>query len=134
MYSRNKARNLLHTYLKKIDYKVHYDFVIILRFDIDLMPKIHFNKLNKSNVYVSNIHLPRKIIPDNCIIAPTNIFLEWFNVYDMLKNILDNTQLLKIVTELNENIIINAEQIIFAKYIFHYQNTDNILYFQENNL
>jgi hypothetical protein len=120
MYSKNKARNVLNTYLDEMDNKVHYDFVLSLRFDIHIMPKVNFNKLNKSKVYISNIWYPRKIISDACIIAPTNIYLEWFNVYDMLKDILDNKILEKNVKDLNEGISINSEEIIFAKYIFFY--------------
>ena len=130
IYSRNKARNLLYTYLEKMGNKVYYDFVIHLRFDISSMPDIYFNDLNKSKIYISNIHYPRKIFPDNCIIAPTNIFLEWFNIYEMIKDIINNISLLENIIKLNENIIINPEQLIFAKYIFHYKDTDNISYFQ----
>lgn len=132
MYSRNKARNVLKKYLDKNC--TQYDFVMMLRFDINEMPHINFNALNKQKVYVSNLwyyHNFRKIIPDNCIITPTNIFLEWFNIYDTLKDILDNTQLMYNVNRLNEDFEINAEQLIFSKYILHYHNTDNILYFEK---
>jgi hypothetical protein len=128
MYSRNKARNLLYRYLNKTN-KV-YDFVVTLRVDIRVMPEIQLNTLNKTNVYVSNVCFPRKIIPDNCIIAPTKIFLKWFTIYDMLPYILNNKQLQNNVTNLNENLEINAEELIFAKYILHYQNTNNILFFK----
>ena len=130
MYSRNKARNLLDIYLEKMSNKVQYDFVLTLRFDISVMPNVQFHELNRSKVYVSNIHFPRKILPDNCIIAPTYIFLEWFTIYDKLKDIINNTGLLKNVIKLNETIDINPEELLFAKYIFHYRNTDNIVYIQ----
>lgn len=129
LYSRNKARNQIDTYLKT-EKKVQYDFIMMLRFDVDIMPVIHFNEINKSNVYVSNYHCPRKIIPDSCIIAPTHIFLEWFTIYENLKDILDNASLFENVVSFGERVIINAEQLIFAKYILHYKNTDNILYFE----
>ena len=130
MYSRNKARNLLETYLNKMSNKVHYDFVMTLRFDLNIMPNLHFNELNKSNVYISNLHSKRKIIPDNCIIAPTDIFLQWFDIYDKLNEIIDNSYLLESLMKLNENLEINPEELILAKYIFHYQNINKILYFQ----
>lgn len=58
MYSRNKARNLLNKYL--IDNNnINYDFVMHIRFDINDMPKINFNELNKYQVYISNLHLPK---------------------------------------------------------------------------
>jgi len=132
MYSRNKARNLLHSYLEKMDNKVHYDFVIFFRFDISnsKMPKVKFSELDKSRVYTSYPIFNRKYIDDNFIIAPTNIFLEWFNIYDRLKDILNNQELLEKVVSLNEKLQINAEELILAKYIFHYQNIENISYFQ----
>lgn len=130
MYSRNKARNLLKTYLEKMGDTVHYDFIITLRFDISVMPQVLFHELNKSNVYISNISYPRKIIPDNCIIAPTNVFLQWFNIYDTIQELIDNKYLSEKIIKLNEILAINAEELVFAKYIYHYENTDNISYFQ----
>lgn len=128
MYSRNKARNLLQTYLNNHN-NIYYDFVLFVRFDIGIMPELSFNELNKSNVYVSDLHCPRKVLPDNCIISPTKIFLEWFNIYDMLSDILNNEYLQQNISDLNENFIINAESLILAKYIYHYKNIDNISYF-----
>jgi len=128
MYSRNKARNLLNIYLNNS--KIHYDLVMTLRFDITSMPEINFNEIDISKTYVSDVHCPRKTIPDNCIITPTQVYLKWFNIYDSLHDILDNKELAENVTTLGENININAEELIFAKYIFHYKNTDNIRYFK----
>jgi hypothetical protein len=129
LYSRNKARNLLDIYLKNNN-NVNYDFVITLRFDINVMPLLQFNILDKTKVYVSNTLYPRKIIPDNCIISPTRIFLEWFNIYDMINEILDNKSLFDDLRSLKESLEINPEELILAKYIFQYKNIDNILYFQ----
>ena len=134
MYSRNKARNLFKIFIEKMSNKIHYDFVIFLRFDINNIPNIKLNELNTSKVYVSNVHLPNKLIPDNFIIVPPSIFIEWFNIYDMIKDIINNKQLLDTVINIGQNIDINAEQLIFAKYILHYNNTDNILYFKGGNI
>lgn len=130
IYSRNKARNVLHTYLEKMDNKVHYDFVMTLRFDISVVPEIRFNELNKTNVYISNLHCPRKIMPDNCIVAPQNVYLEWFNIYDTLKTTLNNPQLMQNIINLREEYMVGVEQIVLAKYILHYQNMDNVSYFK----
>jgi hypothetical protein len=131
MYSRNKARNLLNSYLKKND--VYYDFVIFLRFDIGIMPEINLTELDNSKTYISNFHYPRKIMADNCIITSTKIFIEWFNIFEELNHILDNVMLVQELHILNEKLSINAEELIFAKYIFHYKNTDNIMYFRGGN-
>jgi hypothetical protein len=134
MFSRNKARNLLHEYLEKMNNTVYYEFVLTLRFDIGELPKIQVNELNKTKVYISNIHYPRKITPDNCIIAPTNIYLKWFNIFDRLSDIFNNAELSQALTNLNETLIISPEEIILAKYILHYKNTNDISFFQGGNL
>jgi hypothetical protein len=130
LYSRNKARNLLNEYLKKEDNNEHYDFVLCVRFDIINMPEVNLSELNISNTYISNKFYPRKIIADMCIISPTSVFLEWFNIYEKLKDILDNDDLAWDINVLHEKLIINAEELIFAKYIFHYKNVNNIKYFK----
>jgi hypothetical protein len=127
LYSRNKVRNLLASYTKNSN--TIYDFVIMVRFDILHMPNIFLNKLDLSKIHISNILLPRKIIPDNCIISPLKIFLEWFNIYEELNLILDNKNLEGNLKLLDENLEINPEELIFAKFIFHYNNIDNISYF-----
>lgn len=73
-------------------------------------------------------------MPDNCIITNPHIFLEWFNIYEMLNDILNDNNLLMKITSLNEKILINPEQLILAKYIYHYNNTDNIAYFLGGSL
>ncbi len=126
MYSRNKARNLLDAYIKNTN--TYYDFVIMQRFDMLSMPNLKLTKLDKSKTYVSNVHRPRNIIPDCNFIIPTKTFLEWFNIYEELTDILDNENLLKNIRSLGENLLINGEEILFAKYIFHNKNMDNIEY------
>jgi len=130
LYSRNKARNLLNEYLKKEGNNVYYDFVIYVRFDIINMPEVNLSELNTSYTYISDRLYPRKILSDMCIITPTSVFLEWFNIYEMLKDILNNDDLEWDINVLNEKLILNIEELIFAKYIYHYKNVDNIKYFK----
>ena len=129
LYSRNKARNLLVSYLNKMNNSVHYDFVITTRFDISVMPKLKLLYLDTSKTYHSNLHCPRKIIHDHCIIMPKKIFIEWFDIYERLKDILNNKDLISIVHSFNEKLDINPEELMFAKYLLHYKNVDNIQYF-----
>lgn len=127
MYSRNKARNILYEYLEKT--KENYDCVLTLRFDISSMPEVNLNSLNKSMVYISNVHYPRKIISDNCIIAPTKVYLDWFTIYDRLQELINNKELMETIRALDEKLIINPEELILSNYIFYYKNLDNISYF-----
>lgn len=128
MYSRNKARNLLDAHIKHTN--ICYDFVIMPRFDMPTMPNLKLTELDKSKTYISDIHRPRNITPDFVFITPTKTFLEWFNIYEELIDILDNESLLKIVNSLGEKIYINPEELILAKYILHNKNINNIAYFK----
>ncbi len=78
--------------------------------------------------YVSYRNYPRHIIPDNCIISPSDLFLKWFNTYENLNNITDNHELEEIIISLNEKLIVNSEELL-ANYLFYYKNTNNIKYF-----
>lgn len=129
-YSRNKVRNLLDKYIQ--NNKKSYDFVIMTRFDIDIgtVPIFNFKNLDSSKTYVSDMHCPRKIIPDNFILTSTETFLKWFNIYEELDCLLDNHELLEKIIQLNEYITINIEELILASYIFHFDNLDNIKYFR----
>ena len=69
------------------------------------------------------------IFPDNFIIMPQDICIKWFNIYDELYNILNNQELKNKMNEYNEPFVINAEHIIFAKYLFEFNNLDNISFF-----
>ena len=128
LYSKNKSRNLLNEHLKNNPSK--YDSVICVRFDINTIPEVILDEKNKDYVHLSNCHLPRKIFADNFVISPTDIFLKWFNFFEYFKFILDNKILESTINQLNEKLLINAEELLFASYIFHYKNTDKILYFQ----
>jgi hypothetical protein len=60
---------------------------------------------------------------------PKKIFIEWFDIYERLKDILNNKDLISIVHSFNEKLDINPEELMFAKYLLHYKNVDNIQYF-----
>lgn len=125
MYSRNKAKNLVNNAGRS------YDFVIMVRFDISVMPDVILPELDTTMIYVSNLHRPRNIIPDNCIISPMTVFLKWFNIYEDLQHIVDNSRLSKTMTRMGETLEFNAEELILAQYVFHYGDMGrNIRYFQ----
>jgi hypothetical protein len=132
IHSKNKARKVLQTYLDN-NKEVTYDFVVLTRFDIGIMPDLNLSEADTNNTYISDIHYPRNIISDACIVAPTDIFLKWFT-FEKIRDILDNYYLLEELRAFNENFEINIEEIVFAKYIFHYKNMDNIRYFKGGNI
>ena len=122
IYSRSKVRNILFNYVNKN--KVNYDMVITLRLDYQTPIDFLFNKINtndKNLVYVSNVNLPRKSIPDNFIVCSSlDIFFKWFNLYPNLKNIINNKKLEKIINNLGEKLEINMEEIILANYLLYF--------------
>ena len=129
MYSRNKVRDTFNEYILKNN--VHYDTVMMCRFDYGSNITINLQNFDLSKVIVSSYHSPRKIIPDGCLIMPPHIFLDWFNIFENLHAILNNAELQVIINKYNEHYVISQEEIIFAKYLFHNKTVDNIVYCPE---
>ena len=94
------------------------------------MPDIDFHKLDKTKVYVPDMCFPRKLLLEYCIISPANIFLKWYNIFDNFTQFLDNAELEKQVRIFNEHLVINPEEIIFARYLLHFKNLENVSYFK----
>ena len=101
------------------------------RFDtINTMPNINFYEINNSKVYIDVMHKPRKIFPDNFIIMPQEVCIKWFDIYDKINEIIENKELDKLVRSYNETVGINAEELLFSKYLLEFKNLDNILFFR----
>jgi hypothetical protein len=64
--------------------------------------------------------------------APQDVFLKWFTIYEELENLINNKELKKSVNLFGENLEINPEELLFASYILHYKNLDNICFFHSN--
>lgn len=129
MYSRNKVRNILNTYINSTN--IHYDYVIMTRFDFhffDLNFNLHL--LNPNKVYTDHLHVPRYLLPDNFLIMSTDRFIKWFTIYDNLLILLDNKDLDQLMNDYGEILIVNAEQLIMASYIYHFGEL-NTAYFYE---
>jgi hypothetical protein len=126
-YSKNKARDLVDAYIKNTGTK--YDFVVITRFDIACYPRIKLIELDKSRVYLSNIMVPRKIFADAFIVAPTEVFLTWFDgFYTNLNKFINSEEVLRKLNSIGEHLILHSEELVTAKYIFHYSNLDNVVF------
>lgn len=119
MYSRTKARHLFAEYVASSG--TRYDAVLTTRFDIGRMPTIPLERLDLTKTYVSDIHRPRHILPDNCIIAPPQVYLDWFTIYDDLPVRLNDRSLAREVQSLGERFEINAEEVIFMQYIARFR-------------
>jgi len=126
VYSKNKVRNLLQSYIEKNN--ITYDFVIICRFDHKNKINIQLSTLDSSCVYVSSCLYPRIIVPDNFIISPTAIFLDWFNLIHNFNIVMNSSEVDSIFNLHNEKMILNPEQIYLAHYLFHTKTLNKIKY------
>jgi len=124
MYSRNKVRDLLSRNL--INNK--YDFVISTRFDYTKELTLNLNEIDISKVYVSDSHHPRKIFPDNFILTGVDNYLDIFNMYNNLEKIVNNKTLEIRMKENGENLEFNAEELLFANFLYYFKNIDNVNY------
>lgn len=129
MYSRNKVRNILDTYIKT--HNVTYDAVIMCRFDYKNKINFKLSDFDLSYTYLSNVYYPRKIIADNLLIMPTNVFLTWFNIYENMGKVLNSQEVEERVKSYGETLYINPEEILFANYLLHYKNIDNLRYISQ---
>jgi hypothetical protein len=126
MYSRQQVRDLLLEYLEK-NKSIKYDYVITSRFDFIKKIDIDLNNLDSKYVYVSNINLPTKYIPDNFLISSQIVYLNMNNIYKNIEkfiNIENNNKIIRYIEKLE----MNAEYMLFANYIYYYNDLSNIKY------
>lgn len=126
MYSRNQVRNLLHKHATETN--TTYDAIIMCRFDYWHHSTLELNTTDLSKTIVGSSGKPRKIFADNFIIAPQTTFLDWFNTYENLPRVLNNRELEQKMKDYGERLMINAEELIFANYLLHNDNIDNLAY------
>lgn len=126
MYSRTKVRNLLNEYIATTG--TNYQCVIMSRFDYNKDVTINLNNIDLSKVHVSYQCYPRAIIPDNFIISPTDVFLDWFNIFDNLTTLLNDQYIFDLMQLHKENLEINSEELILANYLFYNNDVKNIEY------
>lgn len=122
LYSRNKVRNLLK------NSGINYDLVIMSRFDFLRNIGIDLNNIDINKTYVSNLHYPRKILPDNFFVMNYENFIKMFDIYEKLSEIIDNDDVKIKMKEYDEKCILNLEEIILMKYIYEFNNVENVVY------
>lgn len=89
-YSRNMVRNLLSEYVNKTN--KNYDMIVTSRFDFVNQINFQLQNIDKTKVYVSNFHYPKKRIADNFIILPQSTYLKWFDIFDNIENIINDRE------------------------------------------
>jgi hypothetical protein len=121
IYSRNKVKDLFEKY------STDYDFVISTCFDgFEFSKKYDISYIQQNKIYASSIHKPRYIIPDNFLIIPPEIYINWFNFYKNIKNILNNQELELKINNINEKLEFNMEELLLSNYLLCGYNLNNI--------
>ncbi len=122
MYSRTKARDIL------VQAGRRYDRVIMTRFDINTPIQIDLLSSDES-VYIQSLHLPRSIFSDHTLMATQDVFCRWFDLYPLILDLQQDPDVKQRVESYHEKVIINAEELLFASYLFHFKTLDKIKYF-----
>lgn len=127
IYSRNKVKDLLQQIISNRDKE--YDMVISTRFDGFNFPNnLKLNNIQKNKMYVSSVHQPRLIFPDNFGIFPTIVYLNLFNLYNNIKHIINNKELENKINNINEDLIFNMEQHFLANYLYCGYDIKDVIY------
>lgn len=128
IYSRNKVKDLFENYITNTN--TTYDMVISTRFDgHDFPMNINISKYAATNkIYTSPMHRPRAIIADNFLIIPPEIYINWFDLYKNIKNIINNTEIELKLNNIHETLIFNMEELLLSNYLFCGYDLNNIEY------
>jgi hypothetical protein len=129
-YSRNKVRDVVHKYVSRTG--THYDFVVLTRFDIcsfKPLPTLKFEHMEKDCTYISPLFRPRFLFPDTFLIMPMPVFLSWFDIFETLSDLLNNEENNRRIKTFGESAVLNGEELLFLKYMYHYKSTDKIRYY-----
>ena len=127
IYSRNKVKDLFEKYITNT--KTNYDIVISTRFDGFCFPNnLEISNIQKNKIYTSSIYKPRYIIPDNFLIIPPDIYINWFNIYKNIKNVINNKEIETEMNNINEKLEFNMEELLLSNYLLCGYNLNNIEY------
>jgi hypothetical protein len=128
MLSRTRARDLVATYVAET--QTHYDTVLMVRFDIGTMPDVVLSTLDLTKTYVSDLHRPRSILPDNCLLTPLSVFLSWMQIHPRLPELAANGPLADRLRRLKESLELNPEEVLLAAYLASGHSLAEVRYFR----
>lgn len=125
LYSRQKVRDLV------VEHGRQYDLIIASRFDFLRPVAVQLACLDSSKLYVSDMHVPRPIFPDNLMITSPDLFMSMFNSYSDLPEILFSPPLLHLLWHVHgEAPNLSTETLLFAAFLHHFgsRTTDLVVY------
>ena len=82
----------------------------------------------KDKIYTSSLHPPRYIIPDNFLIIPPKLYINWFNLYKNIENIINNKEIELKINNINEKLEFNMEEFLLSNYLYCGYDINNIKY------
>ena len=119
MYSRMKVCNLFK------QSNIKYDYVITSRFDYCHPISIDLNKINLNKTYVSNMHVPRHILPDRFMMFPVDVYKSVFSdIFDVFS---DKEVDIK-MKQHHEVLAINPEEVILAMFLKVCGSTQSVIF------
>jgi hypothetical protein len=99
--------------------KGEYDCVVTTRYDFLNDIDLDLNEIDLSMIYTNSCHVPRFLLNDNFLVFPLDKYKNVMNMYELLPTILNSKDVLSKMTEINEVLHINIEEILLASILFH---------------
>ncbi len=122
LYSRQRVRDLVSQRGRQ------YDFIIGSRFDFLRRIPVLLKSLDRSKLYVSNIHVPRPIFPDNLVITSPDLFMSLFNAYRDLDALLFSPALLENLWHVHgEAPTLTLETLLFAAFLHRHGGVNDLV-------
>jgi hypothetical protein len=117
IYSREKVKNLFQKY------QSNYDIVISSRFDFMKDINLNLNDIDYSKLYVSDLHRPRFIFPDNFFICNPTMYCKMSNMYSNLQHLVNID-----FPVYNEPIALLIEPVLFFNFFYSGYTIDDVVY------
>ena len=84
--------------------------------------------IEKNKLYVSWMHRPRYIIPDNFLIMSADVYIQVCNLYENMKRIINNDEIDIKMKSVNEKMVFNGEDILLASFFLCGHEVDDLVY------
>lgn len=127
LYSRGKARDIFYQHITTSN--AEYDVVITTRFDgWDFPCDLKIPTIEKKKLYLSSMHRPRYIIPDNFLIMSPDVYIHVCNLYENMKRIINNDEIDIKMKSVNEKMVFNSEDILLASFFLHGHEVNDLVY------
>jgi len=125
--SRGKVRDIFYEYIKASN--AHYDAVITTRFDGWNFPRdLKISTIEKNKLYISSMHRPRYVIPDNFLFMSADVYITVCNLYENMKRIINNDEIESKMKSVNEKMVFNSEEIILASFFLCGYEVSDLVY------